>query len=97
MNFAKARYRIALTSGLVRKQVASDLGVSMLTLNKRVACRSTGAISNRMKRELAIRALNMAIALRRLSKAAFVILTVAANIALMIIRKSCVSMALKYL
>ncbi len=33
-----------------------------------ITCRSTGAVSNRMKRDLAIRALNMAIALRRSAK-----------------------------
>ena len=32
--FRKDAVRIALTSGLTRKQVASDLGVGMSTLNK---------------------------------------------------------------
>ena len=32
--FRKDAVRIALTSGLTRKQVADDLGVGMLTLNK---------------------------------------------------------------
>jgi len=32
--FRKAAVRIALTSGLTRKQVADDLGVGMSTLNK---------------------------------------------------------------
>ena len=34
--FRKDAVRIALTSGLTRKQVASDLGVGMSTLNKRI-------------------------------------------------------------
>lgn len=38
--------RIALTSGLTRKQVADDLGVGMSTLNKWItAHRDSGAIS----------------------------------------------------
>lgn len=32
--FRKGALRIALTSGLTRKQVASGLGISMSTLNK---------------------------------------------------------------
>ena len=32
--FRKDAVRIALTSGLTRKQIASDLGVGMSTLNK---------------------------------------------------------------
>ena len=32
--FRKDAVRIALTSGLTRKQVTDDLGVGMLTLNK---------------------------------------------------------------
>ena len=80
--------RIALTSGLSRKQVASDLGVGLSTLNKWAgdisyvwtregwfylsvildlhSRRVIGwAVSNRMKRDLAIRALKMAVALRQ--------------------------------
>lgn len=40
--------RIALTSGLTRKQIASDLGVGMSTLNKWVtAHRDTVAVSDK--------------------------------------------------
>ncbi len=39
--------RIALTSGLTRKQVADDLGVGMSTLNKWItAHRDTDVVSN---------------------------------------------------
>ena len=34
--FRQDAVRIALTSGLTRKQVADDLGVGMSTLNKRI-------------------------------------------------------------
>ena len=38
--------RIALTSGLTRKQVADDLGIGMSTLNKRItAHRDTDVVS----------------------------------------------------
>lgn len=44
--FRKDAVRIALTSGLTRKQVASDLGVGMSTLNKWItAHRDTGVVS----------------------------------------------------
>ena len=40
--------RIALTSGLTRKQVASDLGVSLSTLNKWItAHRDTDVVSDK--------------------------------------------------
>ena len=44
--FRKDAVRIALTSGLTRKQVASDLGVGLSTLNKWVtAHRDTEVVS----------------------------------------------------
>jgi transposase len=44
--FRKDAVRIALTSGLTRKQVADDLGVGMSTLNKWItAHRDTDVIS----------------------------------------------------
>ncbi len=44
--FRKDAVRIALTSGLKRKQVADDLGVSMSTLNKWItAHRDTDVVS----------------------------------------------------
>ena len=44
--FRKDAVRIALTSGLTRKQVADDLGVGMLTLNKWItAHRDTDVVS----------------------------------------------------
>jgi len=44
--FRQEAVRIALTSGLTRKQVADDLGVGMSTLNKRItAHRDTDMIS----------------------------------------------------
>jgi len=44
--FRKDAVRIALTSGLTRKQVASDLGVGMSTLNKWItAYRDTDVVS----------------------------------------------------
>ena len=44
--FRKNAVRIALTSGLTRKQVADDLGVGMSTLNKWItAHRDTDVIS----------------------------------------------------
>jgi len=44
--FRKNAVRIALTSGLTRKQVADDLGVGMSTLNKWItAHRGTDVIS----------------------------------------------------
>jgi transposase len=45
--FRKDAVRIALTSGLTRKQVADDLGVGMSTLNKwMTAHRYTVVVSN---------------------------------------------------
>ena len=45
--FRKDAVRIALTSGLTRKQVADDLGVGMSTLNKWItAHRDTDVVSN---------------------------------------------------
>jgi transposase len=44
--FRKDAVRIALSSGLTRKQVADDLGVWMLTLNKWIpAHRDTDVVS----------------------------------------------------
>ena len=44
--FRQDAVRIALTSGLTRKQVADDLGVGMSTLNKWItAHRETGVVS----------------------------------------------------
>jgi transposase len=45
--FRKDAVRVALTSGLTRKQVADDLGVGMSTLNKWItAHRDTDVVSN---------------------------------------------------
>jgi transposase len=45
--FRQDAVRIALTSGLTRKQVADDLGVGMSTLNKWItAHRDTDVVSN---------------------------------------------------
>ena len=50
----KDAVRIALTSGLARKQIADDLGVGMSTLNKWItAHRDTGVVSHE-DRELAL-------------------------------------------
>lgn len=44
--FRRDAVRIALTSGLTRKQVAGDLGIGMSTLNKRItAYRDTDVVS----------------------------------------------------
>ncbi len=44
--FRKGAVRIALTSGLTRKQVASDLGIGMSTLTKWIALhRDTDVVS----------------------------------------------------
>ena len=44
--FRQDAVRIALTSGLTRKQVADDLGVGMSTLNKWITCnRDTDVVS----------------------------------------------------
>ena len=53
-DFRKDAVRIALTSGLSRKQIADDLGVGMSTLNKWItAHRDTGLVSPE-DRELAL-------------------------------------------
>ncbi len=45
--FRKDAVRIALTSGLTRKQVADDLGFGMSTLNQWItAYRGSGVVSN---------------------------------------------------
>ena len=45
--FRKDAVRIALTSGLTRKQIADDLGVGMSTLNKWItAQRDTNVVSH---------------------------------------------------
>ena len=52
--FRKDAVRIALTSGLSRKQIADDLGVGVSTLNKRnTAHRDTDVVSQE-NRELAL-------------------------------------------
>ena len=52
--FRKDALRIALTSGLSRKQIADDLGVGMSTLNKWItAHRDTDVVSSE-DRELAL-------------------------------------------
>ena len=52
--FRKDAVRIALTSGLTRKQLADDLGVGMSTLNKWItAHRDTDVVSHE-DRELAL-------------------------------------------
>ena len=52
--FRKDAVRIALTSGLARKQIADDLGVGMSTLNKWItAHRDTDVVSHE-DRELAL-------------------------------------------
>ena len=52
--FCKDAVRLALTSGLTRKQVADDLGVGMSTLNKWItAHRDTDVVSHE-DRELAL-------------------------------------------
>ena len=52
--FRKDAVRIALTSGLSRKQIADDLGVGMSTLNKWItAHRDTDVVSHE-DRELAL-------------------------------------------
>lgn len=44
--FRKEAVRIALTSGLLRRQIADDLGVDFSTLNKWVSAhRDTGVVS----------------------------------------------------
>ncbi len=45
--------RIALTSGLTRKQVASDLGVGLSTLNKCVTAHRDTDVVSREDRDLA--------------------------------------------
>jgi len=53
--FRKDAARIALTSGLTRKQIADDLGVGMSTLNKWItAHRDTTDVVSHEDRELAL-------------------------------------------
>ena len=63
--FKRDAVRIALTSGLTRRQVASDRGIGL-----RRSTRGEGAVWEGIaqKKDLAIRALNMVIALQRPSK-----------------------------
>ena len=61
--FRKDGVRIALTIGLTRKQVASDLGVGMSTLNKWItAYRDTDAVSHIPKQSESITAANLSLA-----------------------------------
>ena len=52
--FRKDAVRIALTSGLSRKQVADDLGVGMSTLNKWITAHRDTDVVSQEDRELAI-------------------------------------------
>jgi transposase len=47
--FRKDAVRIALTSGLTRKQVADDLGVGMSTLNKWITAHRTAPTVGRLQ------------------------------------------------
>ena len=51
--FRKDAVRIALTSGLTRKQIASDLGVGMSTLNKWITAHRDTDVVSVADRELA--------------------------------------------
>ena len=51
--FRKDAVRIALTSGLTRKQIASDLGVGMSTLNKWITAHRDTDVVSAEDRELA--------------------------------------------
>ena len=51
--FRKDAVRIALTSGLTRKQIASDLGVGMSTLNKWITARRDTDVVSIEDREFA--------------------------------------------
>jgi len=52
--FRKDAVRIALTSGLSRKQVADDLGVGMSTLNKWITVHRDTDVVSQEDRELAL-------------------------------------------
>ena len=52
--FRKDAVRIALTSGLTRKQIADDLGVGMSTLNKWITARRDTDVVSHEDRELAL-------------------------------------------
>ena len=52
--FRKDAVRIALTSGLSRKQIADDLGVGMSTLNKWITAHRDTDVVTQEDRELAI-------------------------------------------
>ena len=52
--FRKGAVRIALTSGLTRRQVAGDLGVGMSTLNKWITTHRDTDVVSHEDRELAL-------------------------------------------
>ena len=52
--FRKDAVRIALTSGLSRKQIAEDLGVGMSTLNKWITAHRDTDVVSQEDRELAL-------------------------------------------
>jgi transposase len=52
--FRKDAVRIALTSGLTRKQIADDLGVGMSTLNKWITAHRDTDVVSQEDRELAV-------------------------------------------
>jgi transposase len=52
--FRKDAVRIALTSGLSRKQIADDLGVGMSTLNKWITAHRDTDVVSQEDRELAV-------------------------------------------
>lgn len=52
--FRKDAVRIALTSGLSRKQIADDLGVGMATLNKWITAHRDTDVVSQENRELAL-------------------------------------------
>jgi transposase len=52
--FRKDAVRIALTSGLSRKQIAEDLGVGMSTLNKWITAHRDTDVVSQEDRELAV-------------------------------------------
>jgi transposase InsO family protein len=69
---------------------AGKLNACHLYADRAASRRVVGwAVSDRMKKDLAIRALDMAVLLRNPPQAAFSIRIAAANIASMLIRKSC--------
>ena len=52
--FRKDAVRIALTSGLSRKQIADDLGIGMSTLNKWITTHGDTDVVSNEDRELAL-------------------------------------------